>query len=299
MRLRAFAPAKINLFLHVAPPRADGKHPLAGLTVFADAGDLLTLDTEGPPGLRVEGPMADGVPKGGDNLVVRALDAFAAATGENATRLSIVLEKHLPAAAGIGGGTSDAGAALRLARAAMAPGLPDAALMEIAAGLGADGPMCLFPTATWTEGLGEILTPEPRLPPLHAVLVNPRVPVPTGAVFAAYDAGPVREADRPAPPDDWSVDGVLAWLAGQRNDLQAPAEALHPVVGEVLRLVQSRSEVALTRMSGSGATAFGLCRTAKEAARAAGGLLRDRPDWWVAAVRLDQVDGDPRPISAG
>lgn len=298
MRLRAFAPAKVNLFLHVAPPRADGKHPLAGLTVFADVGDLLTLDTEGPPGLRVEGPMADGVPTGADNLVVRSLDAFAAATGEDAARLSIVLEKHLPSAAGIGGGTSDAAAALRLARAVLAPDLPDAALMEIAAGLGADGPMCLFPRVSWTEGLGEVLTPEPRLPPLHGVLVNPGTPAPTGRVFAAYDAGPMRQADLPSPPTDWSTTGILDWLSTLRNDLQAPAEALFPAIAEARRRLGDLPDVVLTRMSGSGGTVFGLCADATGAARVGRALSEAHTGWWIAPVRLHEVDGASRPIPA-
>jgi 4-diphosphocytidyl-2-C-methyl-D-erythritol kinase len=290
VRLRAFAPAKVNLFLHVAPPRADGKHPLSGLSAFADVGDRLTLDADGPPGLRVEGPLAAGVPTGPENLVSRALAAFSAATGLDARGLSIVLEKHLPSAAGIGGGTSDAGAALRLARAALAPDLPDAALLEMAATLGADGPMCLFPTVSWTSGLGEILTPEPRLPPLHAVLVNPRVPVPTGAVFAAYDAGPMRRADTPPPPADWSYGTVTDWLASQRNDLQPAAESLCPAIAHARQRIAASPEILLTRMSGSGATLFGLCRDAAAAARAAAALGGLNSEWWVVPVRLDSVD---------
>lgn len=298
MRLRAFAPAKVNLFLHVAPPRADGKHPLAGLTAFADVGDVLTVDTGGPPGLRVEGPTAEGVPTGPDNLVSRALSAFSVATGVDASGLSIVLDKRLPSAAGIGGGTSDAGAALRLARAALAPDVPDALLLKIAADLGADGPMCLFPRVAWTEGLGEILTPEPRLPPLYGVLVNPGVPVATGRVFTAYDAGLMRQADRPPPPVDWSPESVVDWLAGLRNDLQPAAEALHPEVADARRTLEAHDDVALARMSGSGGTIFGLCRDAASAARVARVVSVDRAAWWVAPVVLHDMAGAAVPIPA-
>lgn len=298
MRLRAFAPAKVNLFLHVDPPRADGQHPLVGLTVFADVGDVLTLDTDGPPGLRVEGPMAADVPSGPDNLVSRALAAFSAATGVDASRTSLVLDKRLPSAAGIGGGTSDAGAALRLARAALAPGVPDPVLLRIAADLGADGPMCLFPRVAWTEGLGEVLTPEPRLPPLHGVLVNPGVPVPTGQVFAAHDSGPMRRADRPRPPVDWSSPAVLDWLSGLRNDLQPAAETLHPEVADVRRTLAAGPGVVLARMSGSGGTVLGLCRDAVTANRVAAALSAGRPAWWIAPVVLHDMDAMARPIPA-
>lgn len=298
MRLRAFAPAKVNLFLHVAPPRADGKHPLVGLTAFADVGDVLTVDPDGPPGLRVEGPMAEGVPTGPDNLVLRALSAFSVATGVDASGLSIVLDKRLPSAAGIGGGTSDAGAALRLARAALAPDVPDALLLGIAADLGADGPMCLFSRVAWTEGLGEILTPEPRLPPLYGVLVNPGVPVATGRVFTAYDAGLMRQADRPPPPVDWAPESVVDWLAGLRNDLQSAAEALHPEIAGARRMLEAREAVALARMSGSGGTIFGLCRDAASAARVAGDVSADQTAWWVAPVVLHDMTGAAAPIPA-
>lgn len=291
MRLRALAPAKINLFLHVDPPRADGKHTLVGLSVFADVGDVLVLDADGPPGLTVHGPLAAGVPTGPENLVLRALDLFSRRTGVDASGLSLSLEKRLPTASGIGGGTSDAGAALRLARAALAPAMPDADLLAIAGELGADGAMCLFPRRAWTEGLGEALTPEPRLPPLHAVLVNPGVPVSTGAVFAAYDRGRPAQADRPEPPVAWSRSQVRDWLAPLRNDLQPSAEALCPAIGTALTALRGRPEVGLARMSGSGATVFGLVDDADAARRVADALRGLRDDWWIAPVVLgDQSD---------
>ncbi|MBX9575957.1 MAG: 4-(cytidine 5'-diphospho)-2-C-methyl-D-erythritol kinase [Caulobacteraceae bacterium] len=286
MRLTAFAPAKINLFLHVGAPRADGMHPLAGLSAFADVGDRLTLDTEGPPGLTVTGPSAAGVPTGPENLVLRALDAFGARVRADVSGLSLTLEKHLPPASGIGGGSSDAGAALRLARVALAPELPDAVLLEVAREIGADGPMCLFPRVAWTTGLGDVLTPEPRLPPLPAVLVNPGVPTPTGAVFRAHDAGGARGADLPSPPGDWSPFGILAWLADQRNDLERAARGLTPEIGEVRDALEAAGGARLVRMSGSGATVFGLYEDHSAADAACRRVSAMRQDWWCVSTML-------------
>jgi len=286
VRLTAFAPAKINLFLHVGAPRADGMHLLAGLSAFADVGDRLTLDTDGPPGLTVTGPFAAGVPMGPENLVLRALAALGERVGADVSGLSLTLEKRLPPASGIGGGSSDAGAALRLARAALARKLPDAALLEVAREIGADGPMCLFPRVAWTTGLGEVLTPEPRLPPLHAVLVNPGVPTPTGAVFRAHDAGGARGADLPSPPGDWSPSGVLDWLEDQRNDLEPAARSLTPEIGAVRDALEAAGGARIVRMSGSGATVFGLYDARLTADEACRRLTAAHGDWWIAATTL-------------
>lgn len=286
MSLTAFAPAKINLFLHVGAPRPDGMHPLAGLSAFAEVGDRLTLDTEGPPGLTVTGPSAAGVPTGPENLVLRALDAFGQRAGVDVSGLSLALDKRLPPASGIGGGSSDAGAALRLARAALAPELPDAALLEVAREIGADGPMCLFPRVAWTTGLGDVLTPEPRLPPLHAVLVNPGVPTPTGAVFRAHDADGARGADLPPPPGDWSSSRVLDWLAGQRNDLEPAARRLTPEIGKVRDALDGAGGARLVRMSGSGATVFGLYEDRSAADAACRRVSAVHQEWWCASTIL-------------
>lgn len=280
MRLHALAPAKVNLFLHVGPVAGDGYHPLASLAVFADVGDRVTVEPADRLSLTVAGPFGQGL-DGPDNLILTALRVLGEAAGVGEPGLRVMLDKQLPVAAGLGGGSSDAGAALRLAREALAITVDDAALSRIAAVVGADGPMCLFPQTAWAEGRGDVLTPEPRLPPLHAVLVNPGVPSPTGAVYRAYDAGPAGSADRPAPPADWSVETVIDWLAARRNDLEAPAVALEPVIGEALGAVASTPGVALARMSGSGATVFGLCFDADAAAMAAERLAAWRPGWWV------------------
>ncbi len=284
------APAKINLFLHVGPVEADGYHPLCSLVAFADVGDTLTLDPDGPPGLTVTGPFA-GTLRGetaapGDNLVLRALAGLGAATGLETSTLSLTLDKRLPVAAGLGGGSADAGAALRLAWRYLAPDLDRAVLHDVAASIGADGPMCLASAPAWAEGRGEVLTPEPRLPTLHAVLVNPGVPSPTGAVYGAYDRLGVGGADRPAGPASWDAETVIGWLAAQRNDLEAPALLNTPAIGTALDAVRAEGQARLVRMSGSGATVFGLYDDAATAARAAGALEGAHPDWWVRQARL-------------
>lgn len=223
----------------------------------------------------------------GDNLILKALRALGEATGEGEPALSVALDKQLPIAAGLGGGSSDAGTALRLADAALGLGLGEDGLTPVSRAAGADGPMCLVARSAWAEGTGDRLTPEPRLPPLHAVLVNPGRPSPTGAVYRAYDDGPPRSADRPDPPEDWSPQGVIEWLARQRNDLQAPAVSLEPIIGTALTAVASTG-ARLTRMSGSGATVFGLFETAEAATQAAEALRANHPDWWVNSTVLGE-----------
>ena len=289
MTFTTLAPAKVNLFLHVGPVDADGYHPLASLVAFAGVGDHVAVERADSLSLRVTGPFGAGL-DGDDNLILRALRALGRASGIGEPTLRVSLDKRLPVAAGLGGGSSDAGAALRLAREALGLALDDAALASVAGEIGADGPMCLFARPAWAEGRGEVLTPEPRLPPVHAVLVNPGVLSPTGAVYRAYDASPHVQADRPAAPDAWSVEAVIDWLAMQRNDLQTPAIRLQPGIGMALDAVAAIPGMALARMSGSGATIFGLCRDEHSARAAAEALAAAHPDWWVAPCTL----GDPK-----
>ncbi|WP_339913243.1 4-(cytidine 5'-diphospho)-2-C-methyl-D-erythritol kinase [uncultured Brevundimonas sp.] len=280
------APAKVNLFLHVGPVDGDGYHPLASLVAFADLGDRLSVEPGEALALRVTGPFAAGLADEADNLVLRALRALGDVTGTGPPPLRVTLDKHLPLAAGLGGGSADAGAALRLARRALDLDLDDAALTQIAAGIGADGPMCLFARPVWAEGRGDVLEPAPDLPSLTTVLVNPGLPSPTGAVYRGYDAGPLATADRPAPPSSWTPAAVIDWLAGQRNDLQAPAVALCPAIGTTLAAVTAAPGVRLARMSGSGGTVFGLCEDAAAARAAAAALSAAHPHWWVQATVL-------------
>jgi len=283
---KALAPAKVNLFLHVGPVEPDGYHPLASLVSFADVGDRVTVAPAGRLSLTVEGPFAAGLEGPGDNLILRALRAFGEAAGLGEPPLAVTLDKQLPIAAGLGGGSSDAGAALKLARDLLAPHLDDAALADIAGTVGADGPMCLHARAAWAGGRGDRLDFEPRLPPLPALLVNPGVASPTGAVYAAYDAGPPASADGPAPPAAWTPTAVIDWLAACRNDLQAPAVARTPVIGAALDAVAAIPGARLARMSGSGATVFALFETADEAVAAARRLAGSWPGWWIRPTSL-------------
>ena len=270
-RAEEFAPAKINLALHVTGRRGDGLHLLDSLVAFASVGDRLTARLSDTPALTVTGPMAAGVPADAGNLVLRAAE-FIGVTA------SFTLEKHLPAAAGIGGGSSDAAAALRLL--ARLTGKPVPGGTEA---LGADVPVCLAPRATRMRGIGERLE-RVALPPLPAVLVNPRVEVPTGAVFSALarkDNPPMGPVPAFAGPAD-----VAAWLAAQRNDLEAPALAAEPAIAEVLARLRALPSVRLARMSGSGATCFALFDSIEEARAAATALRRDKPGWWISDTLL-------------
>lgn len=284
--LTALAPAKINLFLHVGAVDADGYHPLSSLVAFADVGDRVSVEPADRLSMTVNGPFGGGLGATDDNLILRALRRLGETCGIGEPKLKVMLDKRLPIAAGLGGGSSDAGAALKLARDVLALDLDDAALETVAGVVGADGPMCLRMRTAWAEGRGDVLTDEPRLPPLPAVLLNPGVPSPTGAVYRAYDAGQVGSADRPAPPTDWSVEAVIDWLSVQRNDLEAPAVSLAPAIGDALRAVADTPDVALTRMSGSGATVFGLYRTDAAAKAAAAILAEIHPTAWVRPTCL-------------
>ena len=285
MRLHATAPAKVNLFLHVGPLDDQGLHPLASLVAFADEGDQLTLEPADALSLEIVGPFGAGLSAGEDNLILRAVRALGEAAGRP-TPFRLTLDKRLPIASGLGGGSSDAGAALKLAREALGLDMNDAALAQIAARLGADGAMCLHARTAWAAGHGERLTFEPRLPPLPALLVNPGVASPTGAVYAAYDVGPVRTAKRPEPPTGWSLPSVIDWLGRQRNDLEAPAVRREPAIAAALQAVGGLEGVRLTRMSGSGATVFALFETPSAAEVAAETLRTVHGDWWVKSVML-------------
>jgi 4-diphosphocytidyl-2-C-methyl-D-erythritol kinase len=287
MITRAFAPAKVNLYLHVGPLAADGMHPLSSLMVFADVGDGLTLEPAQVLSLSVTGPFADQVGAGDDNLVLRAARALEHAIGQPAA-FHLTLDKQLPVAAGLGGGSSDAGAALRLLAPAMGLAADDARLLAVATRLGADGAACLEGRPVVAEGRGEILIPAPLLPDLHAVLVNPRVGSSTPAVYREYDRqGPAGRVDRPSLPEAFeSVEELAGVLAAARNDLEAPAIALNPVIGAVVDLLRDQPESLLARVSGSGATCVCLCAGDIEAEGLTERLERLEPHWWVRRCRL-------------
>lgn len=287
MKSTAFAAAKVNLYLHVAPPTPDGYHPIASLMAFADVGDTVAAAAAEGLSMTIDGPFGQGLSAGPDNLVLRAASALLARAGRPEAGAKLVLTKALPIAAGLGGGSSDAGAALRLLNALHRLGLSESELEEVAAGIGADGAACLRARMLVAEGRGEVLWSAPAMPPLPAVLVNPGVPSPTGAVYRAYDAaGAPGTADRPEPPPLRSAAAAAVWLASCRNDLEPPALALEPRIGAALEALKAEPESLLVRMSGSGATGFALTATRDGAEALAARLAVAHPDWWVKACTL-------------
>jgi 4-diphosphocytidyl-2-C-methyl-D-erythritol kinase len=277
------APAKINLTLRVLGRRPDGYHRLESLVAFADLCDELTLAPGGGVWLDVEGPFAAQCGAAEGNLVTRAVAALAACAGE-LQQGRFRLTKRIPVAAGLGGGSADAAAALRLLARANGMADDDRRLAQAAASVGADVPVCLKPRARFMRGVGEELSPPLDLPPLPALLVNPGVPLPTRDVFAQFDLShlsPVGAAE--APPDRAAFFG---WLAKEGNDLTGAATACAPVVADVLGVLAKLPGCRIARMSGSGATCFALFDNADEASAAVKTLTAGRPDWWVQAVTL-------------
>jgi 4-diphosphocytidyl-2-C-methyl-D-erythritol kinase len=286
-RMERLAPAKVNLFLHVGAPTPDDFHPIHSLMAFADIGDQVYL-TPGDSGFRVVGPFASGLAEEADNLVTRARDAVLAEAPAPSTGFGLTLHKALPVASGLGGGSSDAAATLRLVRDHLGLSLDDDGLRHIAARLGSDTPACVDPRPVIAEGRGERLTACPGFPDLPVVLVNPGVASPTGPVYRAYDA---EVSPQGANAPDWpgrraSPVDMAAFLATCRNDLQAPAVALQPAIAEALAEIAAQPETLLARMSGSGATCFALCADASAARRLAGRLTEAKPGWWVRAATL-------------
>lgn len=266
-----FAPAKINLCLHVTGRRADGYHLLDSIVIFAGVGDRVSGTLADPPSLSVEGPMAAGLSGEGDNLVLRA----ARAMGVSAR---IVLEKHLPVSSGIGGGSADAAATLRLLARMTGRALPEPAAVLA---LGADVPVCLTGRPVRMTGIGEGLAPLPPLPAAWLVLANPGVAVSTPAIFRAL----ARAENAPLPrdlPRLRNAAELAAFLTMQRNDLEPPAIALEPVIGPVKAALSAQPGCLMARMSGSGATCFGLFADPLAAHAAARAIRIARPGWWVA-----------------
>lgn len=279
MAIEEFAPAKVNLALHVTGQRPDGYHLLDSLVVFADVGDRLTVTPDPQLSLTLSGPLSAGLPVDGDNLVLRAARFLG---GPAPLGARITLEKHLPAAAGLGGGSSDAAAALRALAGLWAIPLP---APEATARLGADVPVCLDPRPRRMQGIGEILTEAPPLPEVWAVLANPGVPVSTPAIFRALS----RKDGSPMPavlPVLRDADALAVFLAGLRNDLEPPAVSLAPPIGTVLAALAAQPGCGLARMSGSGATCFGLFATEPAAKTAAAVIAQAEPAWWVRAAGL-------------
>jgi len=284
--------AKVNLTLRVVGRRVDGYHDLESVVAFADCADRVTLTPGAELSLKTTGPLAQACGDTADNLVLKAARLLA----ERVPDLKLgefILDKVLPVAAGIGGGSADAAAALRLLARLNGLALDDPRLSDVALLTGADVPVCLASRACDMAGVGETLMPL-SLPKLPCVMINPRVPVATKDVFSALGlrngellVGASDVIEAPAWPEAGaSIADWVEVLSGVANDLEAPALRIQPAISEVLAALRSVDGVLLARMSGSGATCFAIFADSAAAQRAAQTVLRDHPAWWVHAGEL-------------
>jgi len=267
----AFAPAKINLYLHITGKRADGYHLLDSLVVFADIHDKISVEASDSLKLEVRGKVLTG-----ENSIIKA--ARLLARRYQVTKgAAIILDKYLPVGAGIGGGSSDAATALHLLCQLWELPLTEAELASIGLELGADVPVCLQAKASYMRGIGEQISPA-FIPSLFMVLVNPNQPLLTKAVFSHFNAN---FSESLTPPSFASTEDFIAFLAARHNALQAPAMQIMPEIGVIVEAISSTQHCLLVRMSGSGATCFGLFRNKEEAEQAALALKQQYPHWWV------------------
>ena len=280
--------AKVNLYLHVTGQRPDGLHLLDSLVVFPAIGDFIEVEASTTLSLTLDGPQGFALDGGAENLVLRA----ALALRENfrlpeGCGASILLDKRLPIAGGVGGGSANAATTLKLLNVLWNLGASEERLAEIGLSLGADVPVCLAaPNPRYMRGIGEALAPPPRLPPFWLTLVNPGVPVATGSVFRALQGR--FGSPPPPPPPELSDFGVLVdWLGAARNDLEPAAAAMVPEISVALAALRSASGCALARMSGSGGTCFGLFEDGEAAMQAAAQISSTHAGWWTAAGPVD------------
>lgn len=289
--ITVLAPAKINLFLHIVGRREDGHHELESIFAFADVGDRVSITRADAFSLSLSGPYAGDLGKSyagdSENLVLRAAKLLAGSLGSSAFPVKLELEKNLPVAAGIGGGSADAAASLRGLLALWGARPPADIMQDLVLALGADVPACLDSVTSRVTGIGEIVKPCPApVAPLHAVLVNPHVQLSTAAVFARYQADASGLSDHLEKWPDRSDQGIVDALTRCRNDLSDAAVGEAPVVAQVLEELKILHGCRLARMSGSGATCFGLFDNRSAAAQAARELTGNHPDWWVKATVL-------------
>ena len=271
------APAKVNLYLHVTGRRPDGYHLLDSLFVFAEDGDVISVRKAEKLSLRIVGPYAGGLSDGEDNIVLKAARALAEACG-TVPAAEIVLEKNLPVASGIGGGSSDAAATLKALMRLWKKDVPAEKLEEIALRLGADVPSCLAAEAVQVSGIGDILVPAPVLPKLFMLLVNPNKPVSTPAVFKARD--PVFSKPSPFVEKITDFDAFVEELKKRHNDLCEAACRIEPDVRQVLTVLEKNPFCRFSGMSGSGGTCFALFASDAEASSAYENLRVEYPNWW-------------------
>ncbi len=271
MQINEFARAKINLCLHVTGQRGNGYHLLDSLVVFADVGDVVSVQPSGDFSLKIDGPFADGLSVDEDNLVLQAARVFE----QHCEGAALILTKNLPVASGIGGGSADAAATLRAMARLTGADLPKDAGLS----LGADVPVCLMQQTCRMQGIGEQITPVQNIPQITAVLMRPNVAVSTPTIFKA-----ITDKNN-ASMTDYNGEDFFTYLNNQRNDLEDPACAFAPEINICLQAIREQGAL-LARMSGSGATCFGLFDTQENARLAADNLAKAYPDCWVTACVL-------------
>ncbi len=281
------APAKLNLFLHVAPPRPDGLHELFSLAVFTDFGDEVAITNASRLGLTIEGPFADDLSTNtSDNLAWLAalsLETWCANNNLDNNGAAICLTKNLPVASGIGGGSSDAASTLLELASHWKLSIGDDELHEIAISLGADVPVCLHQKPAWMTGVGDKVVAGPSIPNLPVVLVNPQMPLSTRDVYLEFDRLDSQGTEiisNNLPIEFPTLDSFFEFIRERNNDLEVAAKALEPSIDLVLHELDL-SNAAITRMSGSGATCFGIYDEQDKAERSAKSIKSKHPDWWV------------------
>lgn len=287
MRFATRAWAKLNLSLHICGRRADGYHELESLVTFASVADHLSLDPDQPEGLIVQGPFAEAAGDDQDNLVLKAVRQLRHFKPDMRSGL-FTLTKYLPAQAGLGGGSADAAATLRLLARLNGYSLRDPDLCEAARLIGADVPVCLHSRSVMMRGIGDVLGPPLALPKLHAVLVKPDCGMSTPQVFGQLGLGKGQscQTDPHPEPDLRSAGALISQLAGLRNDLEPAASALESQIGEAMHALRAQVGCELARMSGSGAAVFGVFDNGDAAKHAQQSLCRTHPTWWVKTARL-------------
>lgn len=285
------ARAKINLALHVTGQRSDGYHELDSLVAFAAFGDTLTAAPAEDVSLSIEGPFSGGLTVDESNLVLRAARALMKHQNKHQLGCRLVLEKHLPVSSGIGGGSADAAATLHALNELWGLNVPASELQRIGLTLGADVPMCLANVSSRVSGIGDVIEAI-ALPSLPIVLVNPLLGVSTPHVFANLSSKTNPPMDQP-PISDHIADWV-SYLSKQRNDLQIPAQLFVPEIAHCMALIERSPACSLARMSGSGATCFGLYPSIKTAQKAAELLKQAQPDWWVKASVTEVNPAPPK-----
>ena len=281
--ISVFAPAKINLYLHITAKRNDNYHLIESLIVFANYGDKITVTPAEKFGLQINGQFAPYIKPNNDNLVIKAAMLLAKASGIKATG-NITLTKNLPIASGIGGGSADAAAALLALRKLWDVPISNEDMSNLAIKLGADVAICLQRTASIVTGIGEKINPVPILPKFWLVLVNPNLLVSTAEVFAAYkDKFSTPQPMNTQPKD---LEELISLLSNRGNDLTGASISIAPVIKEVIEVLEATPNTVLSRLSGSGATCFAIFKTKFDAEAAAKKLIHKYPQWWVRATSL-------------